>query len=127
MPKTVMMENVPALLKDDRLQDVTREELESLGYTCAAKLFNAERFGVRPTSPSTDCVCLATRLPALCHARCVVDVRFRKRSENCLNPNIQKIRCTTITVRRADACDGRSYDEFPRMAAAVQTYLTKTN
>ena len=45
MPKTVMMENVPALLKDNRLQDVIRD-LEGLGYACAAKLFNAERFGV---------------------------------------------------------------------------------
>ena len=45
MPKTVMMENVPALLKDDRLQDVI-QDLENLGYNCAADLFNAERFGV---------------------------------------------------------------------------------
>ena len=45
MPRTVMMENVPALLKDGRLQDVIRD-LHGLGYSCAAKLFNAERFGV---------------------------------------------------------------------------------
>lgn len=45
LPKTVMMENVPALLKDDRLHKMT-QELKDLGYTCAAKLFNAERFGV---------------------------------------------------------------------------------
>ena len=65
MPKTVMMENVPALLKDNRLQDVIRD-LEGLGYACAAKLFNAERFGVPTTSPTAYSVCLATRLPALC-------------------------------------------------------------
>ena len=45
MPRTVMMENVPALLTDDRLQKVIRN-LEGIGYTCAAKLFNAENFGV---------------------------------------------------------------------------------
>ena len=45
MPKTVMMENVPALLKDDRLQGITHN-LVSLGYACAADLFNAEWFGV---------------------------------------------------------------------------------
>jgi len=45
MPKTVMMENVPALLKDDRLQDII-QDLKGLGYDCAAELFNAERFGV---------------------------------------------------------------------------------
>ena len=45
MPRTVMMENVPALLKDKRLQEVTRS-LDDLGYTYAARLFNAENFGV---------------------------------------------------------------------------------
>ncbi|MCY4140865.1 MAG: DNA cytosine methyltransferase [Rhodobacteraceae bacterium] len=45
MPKTVMMENVPALLNDDRLQHI-RREFEGLGYSTAAELFNAERFGV---------------------------------------------------------------------------------
>ena len=45
LPKSVMMENVPALLRDERLQDVMHD-LEGLGYACAAKLFNAERFGV---------------------------------------------------------------------------------
>ena len=45
MPKMLMMENVPALLNDDRLEEIT-QRLELLGYTCAADLFNAERFGV---------------------------------------------------------------------------------
>ena len=45
VPKTVMMENVPALLNDDRLEGITRR-LEYLGYAWAAELFNAERFGV---------------------------------------------------------------------------------
>ena len=45
MPKALMMENVPALLKDDRLEDIT-QRLKYLGYTCASDLFNAERFGV---------------------------------------------------------------------------------
>ena len=45
MPKTLMMENVPALLNDDRLEEI-RRGLENLGYACAAELFNAERFGV---------------------------------------------------------------------------------
>ena len=45
MPKALMMENVPALLRDARLEDIT-SELDTLGYTCAANLFNAERYGV---------------------------------------------------------------------------------
>ena len=45
MPKAIMMENVPALLKDGRLKDVI-QDLEDLGYACAADIFNAERFGV---------------------------------------------------------------------------------
>ena len=45
LPKTLMMENVPALLTDVRLQKIARQ-LESLGYDWAADLFNAERFGV---------------------------------------------------------------------------------
>ena len=45
MPRALMMENVPALLKDSRLQDIV-SELETLGYECAADLFNAERYGV---------------------------------------------------------------------------------
>ena len=45
MPRALMMENVPALLKDSRLQDIV-SELETLGYECAADLFNAEGYGV---------------------------------------------------------------------------------
>ena len=44
-PKSLMMENVPALLRDSRLEDIT-SELDSLGYTCSTDLFNAERYGV---------------------------------------------------------------------------------
>ena len=45
MPRTLMMENVPALLKDPRLEDVI-SQLSGLGYTCAADWFNANRYGV---------------------------------------------------------------------------------
>lgn len=45
MPRTLMMENVPALLKNSRLQDIV-SELDTLGYSWAADLFNAERYGV---------------------------------------------------------------------------------
>ena len=45
LPKTLMMENVPALLRDSRLEEITRE-LDDLGYACAADLFSAERYGV---------------------------------------------------------------------------------
>lgn len=45
LPKTLMMENVPALLSDERLQSIARK-LESLGYNWSADLFNAERYGV---------------------------------------------------------------------------------
>ena len=45
LPKTLMMENVPGLLSDDRLDGIT-QQLKNLGYQCAAGLFNAERYGV---------------------------------------------------------------------------------
>ena len=45
LPKTVMIENVPGLLADCRLQQVG-EELSRLGYDWQARLFNAERYGV---------------------------------------------------------------------------------
>ena len=45
LPKALMMENVPALLNDDRLQTVERK-LRDLGYACDADLFNADRYGV---------------------------------------------------------------------------------
>lgn len=45
MPKTLMMENVPALLKDIRL-DKIKEELSELGYDCQAEVFNANQYGV---------------------------------------------------------------------------------
>ena len=45
LPKTLMMENVPALLSDDRMRKVERN-LDALGYSYAADLFNAERYGV---------------------------------------------------------------------------------
>ena len=45
LPKTVMMENVPALLEDDRLKQV-RRDLEIMDYATEASCFNAENFGV---------------------------------------------------------------------------------
>ena len=45
LPKTMMMENVPALLNDVRLSEIIRE-LDVLGYECDAKIFNAARYGV---------------------------------------------------------------------------------
>lgn len=45
LPKALMMENVPALLNDHRLEGI-RRDLENLGYNCAADLFNAENYGV---------------------------------------------------------------------------------
>ena len=45
LPKALMMENVPALLRDDRLGKIERK-LDALGYSCAAELFSAERYGV---------------------------------------------------------------------------------
>lgn len=44
-PKTVMMENVPALLTDDRLKEV-RRSLTEMAYSSDAGLFDAKRYGV---------------------------------------------------------------------------------
>ena len=49
LPKALMIENVPALLRDDRLKKVWRE-LEDLGYRCNADVFDAEEYGVPATS-----------------------------------------------------------------------------
>ena len=45
LPKAIMMENVPALLKDDRLKRIQRE-LSELGYSTSAKVLNAVHYGV---------------------------------------------------------------------------------
>ena len=45
MPKTMMMENVPGLLKDGRMKQILRE-LECLRYKCHADSFNAVDYGV---------------------------------------------------------------------------------
>ena len=45
LPKTLMMENVPGLMNDDRLRRL-RRRLLTLGYKCDAKVFDAARFGV---------------------------------------------------------------------------------
>lgn len=45
LPKALMIENVPALLQDDRLKKV-RREFEALGYRCNADVFDAEEYGV---------------------------------------------------------------------------------
>ena len=45
LPKTIMIENVPALLNDTRLGKI-KEELGNLGYECDADIFNAEKYGV---------------------------------------------------------------------------------
>lgn len=44
-PKTVMMENVPGLAKDDRM-DIVRERLEGMGYSFDLKVLNAADYGV---------------------------------------------------------------------------------
>ena len=45
LPKAIMMENVPALLRDDRLKRMQRE-LSELGYETFAKVLNAAHYGV---------------------------------------------------------------------------------
>lgn len=45
LPKTIMMENVPALRDDVRLEKVVRT-LDGLGYECDAGIFDAARYGV---------------------------------------------------------------------------------
>lgn len=45
LPKTIMLENVPALATDSRLHRVTTI-LEKAGYNCAAKVLDAADFGV---------------------------------------------------------------------------------
>lgn len=45
LPKTIMMENVPALLTDPRMADI-KKELGKLGYDCDADIFNADKYGV---------------------------------------------------------------------------------
>lgn len=44
-PKTIMMENVPALAKDERLQAL-RKQLEDAGYRIDVKVLNMSHFGV---------------------------------------------------------------------------------
>lgn len=44
-PKTIMMENVPALAKDERLTNL-RDQLEALGYKIDVKVLNMSHFGV---------------------------------------------------------------------------------
>lgn len=44
-PKTLMMENVPELMSDDRLSRVLNL-LSDIGYSCRAGVFNAEQYGV---------------------------------------------------------------------------------
>jgi DNA (cytosine-5)-methyltransferase 1 len=45
MPKTVMMENVPGLAQDDRIETM-RRTLEGLGYTCEYRVLDAADYGV---------------------------------------------------------------------------------
>lgn len=45
LPKTLMMENVPALLGDHRFARI-EQKLGILGYSCAADLFDAQSYGV---------------------------------------------------------------------------------
>lgn len=45
LPKAIMMENVPALLHDDRLRWIGKQ-LNKLGYEHKAQIFNAAEFGV---------------------------------------------------------------------------------
>jgi DNA (cytosine-5)-methyltransferase 1 len=44
-PKTIMMENVPAIAKDQRLTQMLAE-LEKLGYKCSTDVLNAAHYGV---------------------------------------------------------------------------------
>lgn len=45
MPRTIMIENVPALAKDQRI-DTVRSKLNDLGYVSDLKVLNTEKYGV---------------------------------------------------------------------------------
>ncbi len=45
LPKALMIENVPALLRDDRLRKI-RRELEGLDYRCNADIFDAAKYAI---------------------------------------------------------------------------------
>lgn len=45
LPKTILLENVPALISDERLSRVT-SILQKAGYNCAAKVLDAADYGV---------------------------------------------------------------------------------
>ena len=95
MPKVLMMENVPALLTDSRLHEIT-SELEALGYKCAADLFNAERVRSPTAAATHDSLRFPRRMsafPAPCPSTAY---RGPKLFGDCIHPSDQTTPCTTI-------------------------------
>lgn len=63
LPKAIMMENVPALLNDERLGRI-RNELRDLGYECDAQVFNAEKYGIPQRRRRMILLCLRSGCPS---------------------------------------------------------------
>jgi DNA (cytosine-5)-methyltransferase 1 len=74
-PKAIMMENVPGLAKDSRLQDLI-SDLNKLGYRCEARVLNAADFGVPQRRARMILIALKKRKPVFAEqARTYRDVR----------------------------------------------------
>lgn len=61
-PKAIMMENVPGLAKDSRLQELIRS-LNKFGYRCEARVLNAADFGVPQRRTRMILIALKNRTP----------------------------------------------------------------
>ncbi|HEU0142197.1 MAG TPA: DNA cytosine methyltransferase [Bryobacteraceae bacterium] len=61
-PKAIMMENVPGLAKDSRLEELIRD-LNRLGYRCEARVLNAADFGVPQRRARMILIAMKRRTP----------------------------------------------------------------
>lgn len=74
-PKAIMMENVPGLAKDSRLQELIRD-LNKLGYQCEARVLNAADFGVPQRRARMILIAMRKRKPVFAeYARACKNVR----------------------------------------------------
>ena len=100
LPKAVMMENVPGLLTDDRLEQIKRE-LDDLKYSCDAKVLNAENFGVPQRRKRMILIGLRQGCPAFASP-----VRRRRTVADAIRqlptPSVSEDPIHNYSVRRAD-------------------------
>ena len=124
LPKTVMMENVPALIKDGRMR-ILKRELEKLGYDCngTPKVLNAADYGVPQRRRRMILMCSRVSVIELYEPEepksvtvreAIAQMPYPGKSGDRLHDLIEKRNQKTIAMIKAVPKNGGSRSDLPK-------------